>query len=317
MGVTHSDVDQGSATRRLLVGGVLGVVSAATFSWSGPLGRVLYDQGWSTGAVVNLRLGGAAALLIVPTLLVLARHPQRAAGWLRTATVYGLIAMAAMQVTFFMAVAEMSPALALLIEYQGPVVLLAWTWWRTGQAPPGRVLAGAAVAVAGLVAILGVGDVHATPAGVAWACGSALCIAAYFHLGKRADQPPHLVMVGAGQAVAALAVGAVSLLGVLPVSVDGAGAGIEGAVPWWVAALGLVVVASVIAYGTGVAAITMMGPHRASFLGLSEVLFAALWGALLLGERPTPLSLVGVAVVLAGVALVQAGSDADAAEPVG
>ena len=45
----------------------------------------------------------------------------------------------------------------------------------------------------------------------------------------------------------------------------------------------------------------------ASFVGLTEVLFAVLWAWLLLGELPGLLQLVGGVILLAGVAAVQRG----------
>jgi hypothetical protein len=55
----------------------------------------------------------------------------------------------------------------------------------------------------------------------------------------------------------------------------------------------------------------------ASFVGLTEVLFAVAWAAVLVGQVPGLGQLLGGLVVLAGVALVQADdATAPAAEPV-
>ena len=297
-----------SATATSLAPGiVLALVSAAAFSWSGPLGQVLYGHGWSTGAVVNLRIWGAALLLGGPAVLLLLRHRSRARAWTRTAVIYGLVAMAGIQVCFFLSVVTLSPALA-----------LAWTWLRTGRRPATPVLVGAALGVGGLVLILGLGSGTPDAAGVAWALAGGVCQAAYFHLGKVPDQPPHVVMVGVGYLAAALAVGTLAVTGLLPVRVlPPAASAAEPSVPWWVAGVALVVVAGVISYVTGVAAITAMGSRRASFFGLTEVLFAALWTFVLEAVAPGALAFAGMVIVLVGVALVQVGSGAEVSEPLG
>ena len=85
-----------------------------------------------------------------------------------------------------------------------------------------------------------------------------------------------------------------------------------GTYPWWVPLLELVVVAAALAYVTGFIAARRLGPTVASFVGLTEVVFAVAWAWLLLGELPGPVQLLGGTVLLAGVAAVQAGSGRDA-----
>jgi len=65
-------------------------------------------------------------------------------------------------------------------------------------------------------------------------------------------------------------------------------------------------VAAAIAYVTGVAAVRLLGSRVASFVGLTEVLFAVLFAWLLLSQTPTAVQAVGGLLVLAGVALVRA-----------
>jgi len=71
--------------------------------------------------------------------------------------------------------------------------------------------------------------------------------------------------------------------------------------------LGLALLAAAFAYATGVAAIRRLGSRLSSFVGLTEVLFAVLFAALLLGQEPGPVQLLGGVVVLAGIVLVRAG----------
>ena len=49
----------------------------------------------------------------------------------------------------------------------------------------------------------------------------------------------------------------------------------------------------------------LLGPKLASFVGLSEVLFAVAFAWLLLGQVLTPVQILGGVVVVAGIALVR------------
>ena len=59
------------------------------------------------------------------------------------------------------------------------------------------------------------------------------------------------------------------------------------------------------AYVAGIAAARVLGARLASFVGLSEVLFAIVFAWLLLGQTPAPVQLVGGLLVLAGIGLVR------------
>jgi drug/metabolite transporter (DMT)-like permease len=77
-------------------------------------------------------------------------------------------------------------------------------------------------------------------------------------------------------------------------------------VSWIVPVLELSLVAAVIAYVAGIAAARRLGAKLASFIGIAEVIFAALYAWLLLGQLPSPMQLMGGAFMLAGVILVRA-----------
>ena len=77
--------------------------------------------------------------------------------------------------------------------------------------------------------------------------------------------------------------------------------------PWWVAIGELAVVAAALAYLLGTYAVRALGATVASFLGLSEVLFAILFAWLLLAELPSLVQLAGGVLVVAGVVTVRLG----------
>ncbi len=295
---------------RSLVGPLaLALVSAASFGLAGSFGRSLLDLGWSPAAVVITRVGGAFLLLAVPAALVLRRYGLPSRGQSGRIAAYGVVAVAGAQFCFFSAVQYLSVGTALLLEYLGPVLLVGWVWARTRQRPSTLTFVGAAVSLLGLALVLdvvhGVGDLSLP--GVAWGLAAAVALAAYFQLSDTGDQPIHpLVLTAGGTGVGALALSAAALAGLLPFAVAGGSTALGGiSVPWWLPATGLIVICAAFAYVSGIVAVRLLGSSKASFVGLTEVLFAVLFAFLLLGQTPSPIQLAGGLLVVVGIVLVQ------------
>ncbi|CAA9236904.1 MAG: FIG00761799: membrane protein [uncultured Acidimicrobiales bacterium] len=286
----------------------LAVVSAATFGSSGAFATSLLDVGWSPGAAVTVRVLVAAAVLTVPALLQLrGRRQQLRAGW-PTLAVYGVAAVAGAQLCYFMAIEHLSVAVALLLEYSGALLVVGWLWLRGGQRPRRLTVAGALLAVLGLVLVLDLlGDVELSLVGVLWGLGAAVGLAAYFVVSAATeDGLPPLVVACGGLGVGGtvlLAAGATGLLSFEATRADVTL--LDAQVSWLVPVLGLSLVAAVVAYVTGIVAARVLGAKVASFVGLTEVLFAVGFAWLLLGEVLSPVQLVGGALVIAGIALVR------------
>jgi drug/metabolite transporter (DMT)-like permease len=105
-----------------------------------------------------------------------------------------------------------------------------------------------------------------------------------------------------GSAVVAALAGA----GVLPMTAGTGAVRVLGhQVSWLVPVLGLSLVAAVIAYVTGIAGARRLGARLASFVSMSEVLFAIAFAWLLLRQLPTPAQFAGGALILAGVTMVR------------
>ena len=76
-------------------------------------------------------------------------------------------------------------------------------------------------------------------------------------------------------------------------------------VSWLVPVIGLSLVAGAIAFVAGIQAARLLGAKIASFLGLTEVLFAVVFAWILLGQSLTAPQLLGGLLVVAGIALVR------------
>ena len=287
----------------------LAVLSAATFGTSGAFASSLIQAGWSPGAAVITRIAVAAAVLTVPALVQLrGRWPLLRRGAGRVAA-YGLVAVAGCQLFYFNAIARMPVGVALLLEYLAAVLVVGWLWLRHGQRPRRLTVAGTAAAVAGLALVLDLGGpARIDPVGVMWGLLAAVGLAIYFLLGAATDEEPlpPIVMAWAGMCTGAVALAALGLIGVLPVTATSASVDFLGhRVSWALPVLGLSLVAAVISYVAGIGAARRLGAKLASFVGLAEVLFAILFAWVLLGQLPSAVQFLGGALILAGVTLVR------------
>ncbi|QGN46535.1 EamA family transporter [Micromonospora sp. WMMD558] len=297
--------------RQPSVGGAglaLAVFSALTFATSGTFARSLINAGWSAEAVVVARVGLAALVVALPAVLALRGRWPVLRRNVASIGVFGLLGVALAQVCFFNAVRYLPVGVALMLEYLGIVVVVGWMWLAHGQRPRRLTVAGSAAALAGLALVLDLtGAGRLDPVGVLWGLGAAIGLAGYFVLAGRVDANlPSVVMASGGMAVGAAVLLLLGLVGVLPLratfgDVDFAGQRAS----WLLPVAGLVLVAAVIAYLSGIAAARILGARLASFVGLTEVMFAVLIAWLVLDELPTLVQLLGGGLIVAGVALVR------------
>ncbi|RZS86795.1 threonine/homoserine efflux transporter RhtA [Motilibacter rhizosphaerae] len=286
----------------------LALLSGASFGSSGSFATSLLDAGWTPAAAVSARL---LVAFVVLTPFALRELRSGVAGLRRSAGAvvgYGVLAVAAAQLCYFGAVPRLGVGVALLLEYLGILLVVGWMWLRHGQRPRRLTGAGAALALVGLALVLDLGGgVRLDPVGVLWGLGAAVGLAVYFV--RSAEQPedlPPVVLAWGGLGVGALVLLAAGATGHPRLHASTRSVELlSHAVPPLVPVLGLAVVAAALAYATGIAGARLLGPRLASFIGLSEVLFAVAFAWLLLGQLPAPVQLVGGAVLLAGVVLVR------------
>lgn len=297
-----------NATQTARIGTAMALLSAAAFGSSGPMAKALIDAGWTAGAVVLVRLGGAAVILVIAAAVALRGRWHPSAAGLRTILLYGVVAMAGVQLAFFNAVRTLDVGVALMIEYLAPLLLLAWTTLRRRAMPPLPTLLGAALALVGLVFVLDPsGSASLDPVGVAWAAMAAVGLAAFFVISnhQHTDLPP-LVMAAGGTTVGAIVVAVAGGLNVVPLAFTASDAWLGGAaVTWLVPAASLVVIATLVGYLSGIGGIIRLGTRSASFLALAEVLFAVLFAWFLLAEVPTTQQLLGGAAIIAGIVVIR------------
>lgn len=304
----------GAAPRPVATSGlIMAVASAFAFSSSGPLMKPLLEAGWSVGAALLVRMG-LAGLILSPALV---RAVRRERGFIRhhgsIVVAFGLTAVAGCQLFYFGAMQRMPVAVALLIQYIAPVLLVVWVWLRTRRAPSLLVIGGSVVAMVGLVLVVDLTGARFDLLGTLLALAAAVCAAAYFAIAERTgDRLPPLALASGGLLTGAALVGLLLLTGILPFAAPAVTIVVAGtALPWWVPLGWVAAIGTTVGYALGVMAVPRTGARVASFVGLSEVLFTLMLAWLLLGEAPAPVQFLGGALVLAGVVLVRM----DAASP--
>ena len=113
-----------------------------------------------------------------------------------TLVLYGVIAMAGVQLFYFMSVEHLAVSLALLLEMTAPVMIVLWVWMRTGTRPDSRTFLGIALAMGGLVLVLDPRGARLDPLSVGFALAAAVCLSFFFLASAKGDLriPPILAI---------------------------------------------------------------------------------------------------------------------------
>lgn len=291
-----------------MVGVWVALLSSAVFGLSGSFAKALMEAGWSPAAAVTWRMAGAALVLAIPAIIAMrGRWTLLRTNW-APILLFGLFGVAACQLCYFLAVQRLDVGVALMLEYLAPVFIVLVLWIRHQKRPRIPTIAGTLVALVGLMAVLDIaGTTSIDPIGVMWGIGAAIGLTVYFFVSARVNGalPPIMLSAG-GLLVGSLMMALIGLFGILPMEVTFTEVNLAGLqTQWWVALGGMIILSTVIAYVTGIMAARALGSKVASFISLTEVLFAVLWAWLLLGELPGLIQLFGGLLIVGGVVLVR------------
>jgi drug/metabolite transporter (DMT)-like permease len=299
-----------AAHGRAGAGWALAIVAAAAFGVAGSFGTPLIHNGWSAGAVVSARVTIAFLALLVPALRALRGRWHLLRRNVGLIVSYGVVAVAACQLFYFQALATLDVGVALLLEYLGIIMVVAWLWARHGQRPRALTIAGSVLSITGLVLVLNLvgGGVRVDAIGVFWGLLAAVGLATHYILSARpAHGLPPLALAAGGLAVGASVLWAAALARLMPLHAVWSNVTLASwSAPWWVPILGVSIISAAIAYVAAIGASRALGSKLASFAGLAEVLFAIVFAWLLLGQLPGLVQLGGGVLIVGGVLLVRA-----------
>ncbi|MFI6087561.1 EamA family transporter [Streptomyces sp. NPDC051218] len=295
------------------VGLGLALGSAVAFGGSGVAAKPLIEAGLDPLHVVWLRVAGAA-LVMLP---VAWRH--RALLRSRPALLlgFGLLAVAGVQACYFAAISRIPVGVALLVEYLAPALVLGWVRFVQRRPVTRAAAVGVVLAVGGLACVVEVwAGLSFDAVGLLLALGAACCQVGYFVLSDQGSDagdaaPDPLGVIAYGLLIGAAVLTVVARPWGMDWSVLADSASMDGtAVPAWVLIGWIVLIATVVAYVTGVLSVRRLSPQVAGVVACLEAVIATVLAWVLLGEHLSAPQIIGGAVVLAGAFIAQSSTPA-------
>jgi drug/metabolite transporter (DMT)-like permease len=300
------------------LGLVIGIAASLAFGMSGAFIKPLLEAGWSPAAAVTVRaLVGGLVLLPVALVTLRGRWATLWVGRWRIAAM-GFIGVAATQLVYFASLQRIPVSTAILVEYMAPILLVLFVWATSRRVPRAVVLIGSVVSVAGLVLVVSPGAEGALDVlGLVFAALATVGCAIYYVVAARPAQGlPPVALASAGLLLGGVALGIVGVAGLVPMTMTfGTVIMIGQPVAWWIPMALVTVIATGFAYAASITAAGLLGSRLASFVGLIEVVAAAVYSWILLGEALTLVQILGGVLILVGIGFVR--SEKQSAEPGG
>ncbi|MFJ6698788.1 EamA family transporter [Streptomyces sp. NPDC091272] len=298
------------------VGLGLALVSALAFGGSGVAAKPLIEAGLDPLHVVWLRVAGAA-LVMLPVAwrhrALVRRKPALLAG-------FGLLAVAGVQAFYFASLSRIPVGVALLVEYLAPALVLGWVRFVQRRPVTRAAALGVVLAVGGLACVVEIwAGLSFDLLGLLLALGAACCQVGYFVMsgqsGEGEDAVAPLGVIAYGLLVGAVVLTVVARpwgmdWALLGGAVDMGGSRIQA----WVLLGWIVLIATVLAYVTGVVSVRRLSPQVAGVVACLEAVIATVAAWVLLREHLSLPQIVGGAVVLAGAFIAQSSTPRPAGE---
>jgi drug/metabolite transporter (DMT)-like permease len=299
------------AERAAAVGALLRVVLAgACWAFAAVLAKYAFEHGVAPVRLAEARVAVAGAAL-APVLAW--RRPELLrppAGTWPALAGFGA-SVAAVNLTYYLAIDHLPVGVAIALQYTGPAMLMAATALvaargrRTGEEVGRLAWVAAGLTLAGAVLVsralegLGALDLPGLAAGLASAVLFATYLVTAERAGRRGAEPATTLLWGFLIAVAIWALVA----------------------PWWswplsaladpkvaAAVVGVGLVGTLLPFALAVGAVRVISAATAGIAATSEPVFAVVFAWVLLGQRLNLAQLAGAALVVAGVVLAQLAS---------
>ncbi|MEW1687160.1 EamA family transporter [Streptomyces sp. NPDC091265] len=300
----------------------LALASAFAFGGSGVAAKPLIEAGLDPLHVVWLRVAGAA-LVMLP---VAWRHRALVRSRPVLLLGFGLLAVAGVQACYFAAISRIPVGVALLVEYLAPALVLGWVRFVQRRPVTRAAAVGVVLAVGGLACVVEVwSGLSFDAVGLLLALGAACCQVGYFVLsdpgsgGSAQDaEPPHPVgVIAYGLLVGAAVLTVVARPWGMDWSLLGGRTTMNGtSVPAWLLLVWIVLLATVIAYVTGVISVRLLSPAVAGVVACLEAVIATVLAWVLLGEHLAAPQLIGGSLVLIGAFIAQSSTPKAPSGPV-
>jgi drug/metabolite transporter (DMT)-like permease len=301
------------STRSPAVGVGLVVLGASCFTVNACVSRVALRAGVEPAMLTTIRLTFTFLVLLVAAACFrrTALRPPRGRMLLLVVT-HGLVGVAALQWTYFVAIDRLPVGMALLLEYQAPVLVALWA--RFGQHEPvrPRLWLGLVLAVGGLAAATEVWKgARFDGLGVLAGLAAAVCFAGYFLIGEAGVgslDPLRVILWSFG--VATVALNNVTPItgfdaGSLGRHVDLLGALHGHRVPLWLVLGWVVVLGTLVPFFAELFALSFIKATTVTVIALLEPIGVSALGWAWFHESLGPIGVLGCLAVVAGILVAQ------------
>jgi len=289
------------------------VLAAATmFGINGTVAKVALSSGLSSLRLTEARSAGACLGL---TLVALLRprsslRVERAELW--RLAVFGAIGVAFVQLFYFLAIHRLAIAIALLIQYLGPLLVAIWARTFGHEHVRRRIWAALGLSLAGLTLMVQLwSGVSLDGVGIAFAFLGAVAYAFYLLVAEaEIARRDTISMLAWGFFFATLFWSVVQPWWSFPARTVGRTVSLQGSladvhVPVWALVLWVIVLGSIVPFTLIVGSLRHITATRAGVVAMLEPVVATIVAWAWLQESLTATQLAGAAVVLAGIGVAQ------------
>jgi len=298
---------------RHLVAYAMVLTAALCFILNAGVSRVVLRAGVDPGTLTTMRVSGAVLVLVAWAVLLRrpALHPPRGRG-LVLVVVMGVVGVAGLQWTYFVAIDRLPVGLALLLEYTAPVLVALYARLVRREDVRPRAWAALGLSLLGLALVAQVWQGFTLDGvGVLGGLGAAVCFATYFLLGESgvsAEDP--LTVVLWSFAVAAVLMNLVSPVTALEPGLLGASVSLLGALsswsaPVWVLLCWVVVLGTVTPFALELFALRVLPATAVVVVAMLEPVGVTALGWAWFAESLGPLQVLGAAAVVTGIVAAQ------------
>jgi drug/metabolite transporter (DMT)-like permease len=299
-------------TRSPALGVGLVVLGAACFTVNAGVSRVALRAGVEPAMLTTIRVTFTFLVLVVVAALFRRTALRPPSGRLLVLVIaHGLVGVAALQWTYFVAIDRLPVGMALLLEYQAPVIVALWARFGQREQVRPRLWLGLVLAVGGLAAATEVWKgAKFDGLGVLAGLAAAVCFACYFLIGEAgvgALDPLRVILWSFGVATVVLNVASpitgfdgtlgrhVSLLG----SLD------DVSVPLWLVLGWVVVLGTLVPFFAELFALSLIRATTVTVIALLEPIGVSALGWAWFDESLGPVAILGCVAVVAGIVIAQ------------
>jgi drug/metabolite transporter (DMT)-like permease len=289
------------------------VLAAACFTVNAGVSRVALRAGVDPAMLTTIRVTGTFLVLLAVAACFrrTALRPPRGR-LLVLVVVHGVVGVAVLQWTYFVAIDRLPVGMALLLEYQAPVIVALWARFAQGERVRPRLWLGLVLAIGGLAAATEVWEgAKFDGLGVLAGLAAAVCFAGYFLIGEAgvgALDPMRVILWSFGVATVALNVTSpitafdassldreVSLLGALDHLVA----------PLWLLLAWVVVLGTLVPFFASLFALSFIRATTVTVIALLEPIGVSALGWAWFAESLGPIAVVGCLAVVTGIVIAQ------------